>query len=268
MPQATRFEHPDVTGATLAAEPLNDATGPVRLVWLHGWGQSRESLRPLAGSLAHLGESWLLDLPGHGAAPLPPAAWAPRDYAELLLSWLATLPPMPTLLVGHSFGFRVAVWAAHLQPTTISGLVSLAGAGVPRRRTPKQHAKGWLVRQAINIAKLLQPLLGPGLLATLRERFGSRDYRAAGALRPTFVRVVNDNVAPLCANIAQPALLIYGTDDTETPPDVGQTYARLLPHATLHTLPGVNHHSIYGPSRHVVARLIETHLKAHNFAHA
>ncbi|RYG58580.1 MAG: hypothetical protein EON60_12860, partial [Alphaproteobacteria bacterium] len=63
MPQSIRFEH---HGATLRAEPLNEAQGPVRLVWLHGWGRSREAMRPLADSLSPVAESWLIDLPGHG----------------------------------------------------------------------------------------------------------------------------------------------------------------------------------------------------------
>jgi pimeloyl-ACP methyl ester carboxylesterase len=260
MPQATRFEHSGTTGAAaLAAEPLTDAAGPVRLVWLHGWGQSRESLRPLALSLAHLGEAWLLDLPGHGAAPMPPTAWAPKDYAELLLAWLNTMPPMPTVLLGHSFGFRVAVWAAYVQPQRVTGLVALGGAGLPRKLTLVQHLKRWAVRRMMGLGRLLQPVLGPGLLTHLRLRFGSRDYLAAGALRPTFVRVVNDNLQALCAHVKQPTLLLYGAEDTETPPDVGRSFARRLPNATLQVLSGHTHHSLYGSGRHVVAQLLQRH---------
>lgn len=253
MPQATPFAH---AGATLAAEPLNEAHGPIRLVWLHGWGQHRERLRPLANSLADLGESWLIDLPGHGAAPLPPSAYSPEDYAILVSTWLATLPPLPTVLLGHSFGFRVAVRVAVATPALAQALVAMGGAGLPRRRTLRQNLRKLGIQLMMTLGKTLQPVLGPGLVTLLRERFGSRDYQAAGALRPTFVRVVQDTLQTVCPHVKQPALLLYGTLDAETPPDVGASFARLLPAATLHVLPGVGHDDYAGQARHVVAQRI------------
>lgn len=253
MPQATLFAH---AGATLAAEPLNEAHGPIRLVWLHGWGQQRERLRPLANSLADLGESWLIDLPGHGAAPLPPSAYSPEDYAVLLSTWVATLPPLPTVLLGHSFGFRVAVRVAAATPALAQALVAMGGAGLPRRRTVRQNLRKIGIQLMMKLGKGLQPVLGPGLVTLLRERFGSRDYQAAGALRPTFVRVVQDNLTHVCSHVKQPTLLLYGAQDTETPPDVGTSFTRLLPHATLHVLPGVGHDDYAGTARHVVAQRI------------
>jgi pimeloyl-ACP methyl ester carboxylesterase len=253
MPQATLFAH---AGATLASEALTEAHGPIRLVWLHGWGQHRERLRPLANSLADLGESWLLDLPGHGAAPLPPSAYSPEDYAVLVSAWLATLPPLPTVLLGHSFGFRVAVRVAAAQPTQVQALVAMGGAGLPRHRTLRQNLRKIGIQLMMNLGKKLQPVLGPGLVTLLRERFGSRDYKAAGALRPTFVRVVQDTLTHVCSHVKQPALLLYGALDAETPPDVGASFARVLPNATLHVLPGVGHDDYVGAARHVVAQRI------------
>lgn len=253
MPQATLFAH---TGATLAAEALTEAHGPIRLVWLHGWGQQRERLRPLANSISDLGESWLIDLPGHGGAPLPPSAYSPEDYAVLLSAWLATLPPLPTVLLGHSFGFRVAVRLAVAQPALAQAIVALGGAGLPRRRTTRQNLRKWGIQLMMRLGKGLQPLLGPGLITLLRERFGSRDYQAAGALRPTFVRVVQDNLTEVCPHVKQPVLLLYGALDAETPPDVGASFARLLPRATLQVLPGVGHDDYAGSARHVVAQRI------------
>jgi len=259
MPQATLFAH---AGATLAAEPLNEAHGPIRLVWLHGWGQHREHLRPLANSVSDLGESWLLDLPGHGAAPLPPSAYSPAEYAVLLSAWLASLPPLPTVLLGHSFGFRVAVRVAAAQPALAQALVAMGGAGLPRRRTLRQNLRKIGIQLMMKLGKGLQPVLGPGLVTLLRERFGSRDYKAAGALRPTFVRVVQDNLTHVCPHVKQPTLLLYGTLDAETPPDVGTSFARLLPRATLHVLPAVGHDDYAGAARHVVAQRIRQALPA------
>ncbi len=260
MPQSVRFSH---ANATLRAEPLTEADGPIRLVWLHGWGHSRESLRPLAESLCNLGESWLLDLPGHGEAPNPPEAYSPAHYARLVAAWLASQPPCPTVIVGHSFGFRVAVHMAHSRTSSLVGLVAVAGAGVPRVLSPRQRIRRKLIRFALRTAKGLKPLLGEGVANALRHRFGSADYLAVSPeLRPTFLAVVNDNVTTLCPQVTLPTLLIYGQADTETPPATGQTFQRLMPQAQLQVLPHHTHLSLLAGGRHVVAPLIRRFVQA------
>ncbi|MBI1308575.1 MAG: alpha/beta fold hydrolase [Proteobacteria bacterium] len=257
MPQAARFEY---TGALLRVEPITDATGPIRLVWLHGWGQSRESFRPLANSLIDIGgESWLVDLPGHGEAPPPPSAYAPADYAALLTAWLATLPPCPTVLIGHSLGFRVAVHTAFTNPQMVTALASLAGAGVPRALTVKEAARRKYIRLLMKFAHLIKPFLGEGTLNALRRRFGSRDYLSVSAeMKPTFIRVVNDNVTALCRHIQSPVLLVYGEADTETPPSVAHRFKHLFPRAQLVMLPHQTHYSLLQGGR----TLAEKHLRA------
>ena len=259
MPQSIRFEH---LGATLRAEPLTEAQGPIRLVWLHGWGRSREAMRPLAESLLPMGETWLIDLPGHGEAPNPPSACAPGDFAHLVAAWLATQPACPTVILGHSLGFRVAVHLAHQGTPTLAGLVAIAGAGVPKALTPRQAARRKTIRTLITIARLLKPFLGEAPLTRLRQTFGSTDYlNVSAALRPTFLAVVNDDVTTLCPQVTLPTLLVYGGADTETPPSTGERFRKLLPQAHLHVLPHHTHDSLVAGGRHVVAPLIQTFLK-------
>lgn len=266
MPQSFKFEH---AGAVLCAEPLSDATGPLRLVFLHGWGQSREEIRPLASALADLGEIWIADLPGHGEAPTPPEAFSPAHYARLVHAWLATLPPCRTLVIGHSLGFRVAVHMAAQAATPLEGLVSLAGAGIPRPLSPRENARRRAIRLALAFARAARPILGGHLLTILRQRYGSADYNnVSPALRPTFLAVVNDDVTPLCPQVHTPALLLYGSDDTETPPAMGERFARLLPVARLHILPHQTHQSLLGPGRHVVEPLVRAFAQALLAAHA
>lgn len=256
MPQSAPFEF---LGATLRAEPLTEAVGPLRLVWLHGWGQHREALRPLATSLLDLGESWLLDLPGHGEAPPPPQAYSPAHYAQLVLAWLAGQPACPTIVIGHSLGFRIAVHMAQQNPAAINAVISIAGAGVPRTLTAKEMSRRRFIRWSVKVARWLKPMLGEGPLNHLRQRFGSTDYlNAVPSMRPTFVAVVNDDVSRLCPILTQPALLIYGTRDTETPPSVGERFAKLIPNAQLSVLPHHTHYSLLAGGRHVVEQLIRT----------
>lgn len=260
MPQSIRFEH---NGAALRAEPLSEAQGPVRLVWLHGWGRSREAMRPLAESLSPMAESWLIDLPGHGEAPNPPSAYAPSDYARLVAAWLATQPACPTIIIGHSVGFRVAVHLAHQNTPTLLGLVAIAGAGIPKQLNAQQAARRRSIRTLMRIAKLIKPFLGDAPLQRLRQTFGSTDYLSVNAdLRPTFLAVVNDDVTALCTHVTLPTLLVYGSADTETPPSTGEKFQKLLPQAHLHVLPHQTHDSLIAGGRHVVAPLIKAFINA------
>ena len=67
------------------------------------------------------------------------------------------------------------------------------------------------------------------LRAWSAERFGSEDYRAAGRLRPTFLRVVNEDLRALLPAIQAPTLLIWGDEDRETPLAQGQLMAQAIP---------------------------------------
>lgn len=244
-------------GVSLVAEPLTESTGPLRVVVMHGWANSRENTRALAGQLSALGEVWALDLPGHGDAPSPAEAASPFTMALAVNAWLATLPPCPTVLVGHSMGFRVAMHMAAQKTPHLKGLVAIAGAGVPRPLSRKKKLRKRGIQWAMKLAHALKPYLGDVVLTALRHRFGSTDYLAvSAAMRPTFLAVVNDDTTALCPAITVPTLLIYGTADTETPPELGQKFQSLLPQATLHLLPHQTHQSVLEAGRHLVARHI------------
>jgi pimeloyl-ACP methyl ester carboxylesterase len=74
-----------------------------------------------------------------------------------------------------------------------------------------------------------------------RDRFGSADYKSAGVLRPTLVRVVNEDLRPLLASVTAPVLLIWGSEDTEVPLRVAEEALTELPDARLVTLEGAGH---------------------------
>lgn len=254
MPVAVPFTHAEMS---LVAEALTESPGPLRVLVLHGWAHGRENTRPLATALAPLGEVWALDLPGHGTATVPKRALNPADMADLVEAWLATLPPMPLLIVGHSMGFRVAAHLGARKGTNVVGLVAVAGAGVPRPLTLKKRLRRKGIQLALAFAKRFKGLLGEGLLQALRRRFGSADYRAvSAAMRPTFLGMVNDDITPLAPQITAPTLLIYGTADTETPPELGEKLKALLPNARLLVLPHQTHTSLLEAGRHLVAREI------------
>jgi pimeloyl-ACP methyl ester carboxylesterase len=233
---------------------LPSAPGTPRIVWAHGWGQDRRALKPLAEALSGLGTHLLLDFPGFGESPPPAAAWDTADYADAAADLIATRPPAgATIWVGHSFGCRVGLQLAARHPDAVSGMFLIAGAGLPRRRSlPERVRLGARVR-TFKALKRAAPLLGLDVEA-LRRRFGSADYASAGEMRAILARVVSEDLSDVARHISCPVQLVYGENDTETPPEIGQRLARLIQNAELAVLPRHDHHSVLTSGRHQVLK--------------
>lgn len=246
----------------IASERLSNAPHPAtRIVWAHGWGQSGAAFRPLAEAFAGSAENLLLDLPGFGASPVPPETWGTADYADAAAELLANLPPIKrTIWIGHSFGCRVGVQLAARHPGLLDAMVLIAAAGLKRKRSPLEQARFGARRLAFRGLKRFYALTGRDA-APLAARFGSADYRNAGPLRPVFVRAVNEDLGEVARTVTCPVLLVFGRNDTETPPDMGERYAALMGAARLVVLDHQDHYSVLGDGRHAVIKQIADFIK-------
>ena len=79
------------------------------IVLLHGWGQNIEMMNPIGKRLEDNFRITVLDLPGHGASSEPLAAITIYDYCEILREFLEKLEIKNPILIGHSFGGRIAI---------------------------------------------------------------------------------------------------------------------------------------------------------------
>jgi pimeloyl-ACP methyl ester carboxylesterase len=234
----------------------------VHLVWCHGWGQSAAALLPLAETLKPFASSSLLDFPGFGKSPKPPDFWGTAEYADFVAGWMRTLEVPRIVWIGHSFGGRVGIQLAARHPDLIQGLVLIASAGLPRKRTLWERVRVEVRKRTFKIARLLLPE-GP-LLERLRRRMGSRDYRNAGALRPILTRVVSEDLTNPAKAVRCPTLLIYGDRDTETPPDMGQRFNALIAGSELVLLDGFDHLTVLTEGRHQLVLRIRKFLELLN----
>ena len=71
---------------------------------------------------------------------------------------------------------------------------------------------------------------------------------------------VNEDLAELAKKVTCPALLVYGSDDNETPSEFGRRYQGLMRDADFFEIKGENHLSILDSP--VAQNLIEEFLKA------
>ncbi len=234
---------------------LGNREGPA-LVWAHGWGLDHKSLLPLASSLENEGYHILIDLPGFGKSEEPKEVWGTEDYADAVAEWLKEQSFGPVIWVGHSFGCRVGIQVAARHPELVAGLFSIASAGLkPKRPLYKQlYLKGRVV-----LFKALKQFVDA---EKLRKKFGSSDYqKTSGLMRSIFVKVVNEDLNKEAETIICPVKLVYGTEDTETPPEIGERLAQLIPDAEMIQFEGLDHYSILDSGRHQVASMLNQFIK-------
>lgn len=211
-------------------------SGRPAVLALHGWGRSSADFRATLDGL----DAVALDLPGFGATPEPPEAWGAAEYAAAVAPVLDEMA-MPAVVLGHSFGGRVAVHLAAAHPDRVGGLVL---TGVPLVRRPdaprRRPAPAFRVGRALH----RRGLLSDGRMEALRRRYGSADYRAAGGvMRSVHVRAVNETYDDVLPRVACPVELVWGDDDADVPVAVAEAASRLLGDATLHLVPGAGHHT-------------------------
>lgn len=232
-----------VRGASGADEPRSfaAAASPPVLV-LHGWGASIEAVYPIVTGLEAAATVYALDLPGFGQSALPPQPWGVEDYQAFVAAFMDALGIERASFVGHSHGGRVAIRMAATEPQRVERLVLVDSAGIRPKRTLR-----WYRRVALaKIGKYAARFLGrPGEL--LRERLvaraGSTDYLQAGPMRPTLVRLVNSDLREHLPQIRASTLLIWGSNDTDTPLSVAGEMERLIPDAGLVVFEGAGHYS-------------------------
>ncbi len=215
--------------------------GTAVVLALHGWNRTHRDFAGVfdqdgAGDLGAVAP----DLFGFGATPPPPEAWGTEQYARHLLTILDEpgLLADRIVLVGHSFGGKVAVRLCGLAPDRIERLVL---TGVPLLdRAGRRSKPPPVFRVGRRLHRL--GLIGETRMERLRNRYGSPDYRAArGVMRDVLVRVLAEQYADELATIGCPVQLVWGEDDTEVPLEVALRAERLFPSATLVTLPGIGH---------------------------
>jgi pimeloyl-ACP methyl ester carboxylesterase len=231
--------HLEVAG--LRVRCLVEGAGPPVLV-LHGWGASIEAVRPITTALAPIATAHAVDLPGFGESDPPPEAWGVGDYARFVDALMATLGVESAPVVGHSFGGRIAIHLAVDFPHRATKLVLVDSAGIRRKRAARYYRRVALAKVGRAAARVGRAR-GARLQARIREHTASRDYLEAGELRETFVKVVSEDLHPLLPRIAVPTLLVWGSEDSDTPVADGELMERLIPDAGLVVLDGAGHYS-------------------------
>lgn len=246
-----------VNGVLAHYETTGDAKKPVALL-LHGWAAD---IKSFAGLAAHLQKRYFvvrLDLPGFGGSERPPADWHIADYANFARDFAAKAGIAAVdLLVGHSFGGRIAIKAVATGVLTPKKIVLLGSGGIRH----SNDARNRLYKIVAKTGKFVTAL--PGLRqfrGKLRQALyasaGSTDYINSGEMKQVFLHSINEDLRGDAAKITIPALLVWGEKDDQTPPSDGTILAAAIAGSSLHVITGAGHYvQLDAPSE--VAALID-----------
>ena len=221
------------------------------VIGLHGWGRSHRDLDAIVDPL----DGMALDLPGFGASPAPLVPWGARDYAIAVAEVIDELDVRPVVL-GHSFGGRIAVCLAAERPDLVSGLV-LTGVPLLRSERRPRPAVAYRVAKRLNALGIVRDQR----MEQQRQRFGSTDYRnTTGIMRSVLVKVVNEDYSDELRQLDCRVELVWGEVDEAAPLAIALAAHEMLANSSLTVLDGVGHDT---PSespaelRAAVARLLD-----------
>lgn len=202
------------------------------IVLLHGWGQNIEMMRPIGDNFQDKFRITILDFPGFGESDEPKSAWTIEDYELMLEEFLKKVNVKKPIVIGHSFGGRVAIRYCARNP-----IEKLVLFGSPCIRIQEELSIG------VKILKKLKQLPGLNGIGEYMKKFiGSRDYKAASPImRQTLVNVVNEDLSKYAREIEEPTLLIWGEQDTEAPLNDAKQLEKLMIDAALIVLPGTHY---------------------------
>lgn len=201
--------------------------GDQPLIFLHGWRSDASVWLPAFQALTPYSYAlYALDLPGFGASELPKHPFTLHNYADIVKEFINHVPnpsPLKPIIIGHSFGARVAMRYAADNPEGIEKLVLIGSGGAPGKASGIKKI----------IAKITKPFFMPRFMQPLRRAIyaaiGADDYLATPHLQKTFLNIIKEDIMPIARTISIPALIIWGEHDAVSP----LAYGKKL-HETIH----------------------------------
>ena len=171
---------------------------------LHGWGVDSTVFAKIAKGLSSFFTVVSVDFYGFGKSKLPPHPLTLDDYVKGLKEIIDKCGFQDIVLLGHSFGGRVAIKTA-VYDSRVVGVVLVDSAGIKPKRGIGYFSK----------------ILSYKLRRLFRldiSSCGSEDYKKLSPMEKiTFINIVNEDLSQSVSKITVPTLLIWGSNDTETP---------------------------------------------------
>jgi len=191
------------------------------LIILHGWGSNKEIMKQAFSQILPQFRHIYLDMPGFGKSDNSYILNS-QNYADIISEFLKEIQATKDIVIGHSFGGKVATL---LNPKL---LVLLSNSGI---LIPKPLS----IRLKITLFKIFKNIGG----SSLSKFFVSKDVEHMSQnMYETFKIVVNEDFANIYDSYNKKALIFWGKKDTATPLWSGEKVASLIKNSKFYPLEG------------------------------
>mgnify|MGYP000638223878 CR=1 FL=1 len=209
------------------------------LIFLHGWGGTSFSWEKNITDLSKTYRCVSIDLPGFGASDTPTDVWGVPEYALFLRDFLNVLDVEKFILVGKSFGGRVAILFAVNYPILLNKLILIASAGI--------EGRSLLLRIRIEFFRLgrilLEALFGDSSTKVLNFFYKIFRIKKETNFYKSLIkeRIVSCDLSSYAKKIQTPTLILWGSDDSTLPLRIGIKLHKLIRDSVFHVFPTATH---------------------------
>ena len=189
------------------------------IVYLHGWGQNIEMMKPIADPFSDEFNILIMDLPGFGASTEPGDVWSCYDYVECIHEMLEKLEIEKPIMIGHSFGGKLSLLYASKYPTE-----KVVVFGSPFKKEIEKLSLKTKVLKKLKTVPGINKLEG-----FAKKHIGSTDYRnSSEMMRKIMVEHVNLEITEEVKKIKCPTLIVWGTLDEAVPVERAYELEKLI----------------------------------------
>ena len=182
------------------------------VIMLHGWNADTSIYESIVNMLKKKYLIYIIDLPGFGESMIPSIPYTLDDYVDFIHTFISDLNIDNPILIGHSFGGRIAIRYAN--KFRINKLILISSAGIKRfnLKTKYKIHKYKIKKKYYILTKNITKL------EELQNNSGSSDYQSLNnTMKKTMINIINTNQVTELKNINVPTLLLWGKKDLQTP---------------------------------------------------
>lgn len=219
--------------------------GKKTIILLHGWGGSMKSLSPLQNELVKSGKFRVFNIewPGFGDSPVTNSIAVLDDYVKYLKEFIINQNIIKPILVGHSFGGKVAMSLLISNPRIAEKLILINSSGIK----PKNSVKKAMLFLPTKLFGSVFSLPGLKSVKPITRKIYYKtivresDYLKSDELRDTLKNVLDENLDEKVKDIEVETLLLWGEKDTRTPLWMAEYLKDEIPNSKLEVIKDARH---------------------------
>ena len=200
-----------------------------KILFLHGWGSSLTIFDDIISYLKPSYHCLSLDLPGFGNSKEGNESLTIKEYSTLLNEFLMEHNFKPDLIVGHSFGGKIAIEYT-INYSYDNKLFLCAPSIIKPKRKVSYYVKRGLYKSTKKFEKLNK---------YIKNKVSSSDYNnASEILKGTLINSCTTYYDEELKNITNKTFIYWGVEDTTTPINQAKKVHKLMKNSSLLLIEG------------------------------